>query len=140
MSEMYPLVIAMKIRKQVKRLLMLPLLGVIAAAAQAQLGSAGGDLGGSAQGSVPCDDRFFLCPGAQSMQTIPGASPYNSPAASPSYSGGRNDLPEADTRYDFGNGQPLNLSQRDYPYQRQAGGPPLSAASPVRFRPEPLTE
>jgi polysaccharide export outer membrane protein len=140
MSEMYPLVITMKIRKQVKRLLMLPLLGVIAAAAQAQLGSAGGDLGGSAQGSVPCDDRFFLCPGAQSMQTIPGASPYNSPAASPSYSGGRNDLPEADTRYDFGNGQPLNLSQRDYPYQRQAGGPPLSAASPVRFRPEPLTE
>jgi protein involved in polysaccharide export with SLBB domain len=70
----------------------------------------------------------------------PGASPYNNPGSSQYNSGGRSDLPEADTRYDFGNGQPLNLSQRDYPYQRQAGGAPLSAASPVRFRPEPLTE
>jgi len=138
MSEMSPLVIAMKIKKQLRRLLVLPLLGVFAVAVQAQLGSAGGDLGGNTQGSVPCDDRFFLCPGAQSMQTNPGASPYNSPAGSPYNSGGRSDLPEADTRYDFGNGQPLNLSPRDYPSQRQGG--PMSAASPVRFRPEPLTE
>ena len=70
----------------------------------------------------------------------PGARPTISPTGSPYNSGGRSDLPEADTRYDFGNGQPLNLSPRDYPYQRRAGGPPLSAASPVRFRPEPLTE
>jgi polysaccharide export outer membrane protein len=128
----------MKIRKQLRRLLILSLLGVSAAAAQAQLGNAGVDPGGSAQGSAPCDDRFFLCPAGQSTQMSPGASPYNSPAGSPYNSGGRSDLPEADTRYDFGNGQPLNLSPRDYPYQRQAG--PVPAASPVRFRPEPLTE
>lgn len=120
----------------------LVLLAAVAVAAgthcQAQLGSPLGDSVG-AQGSLPCDDRFFLCP-PQATQISPGTAPYNNPAAGAQYNpGGRSDLPEADTRYDFGNGQPLNLSPRDYPYQRQSG-PPLSTASPVRFRPEPLTE
>ena len=44
----------------------LPQLGAIAAGAvslcQGQLGNPIGDLGGNTQGSLPCDDRFFLCP------------------------------------------------------------------------------
>jgi polysaccharide export outer membrane protein len=131
-------------RKQFKICLVLLQIAVAAVAAvslgQSQLGTLGNDGGGNTQGALPCDDRFFLCAGGQSTQMSPGASPYNNPGSSQYNSGGRSDLPEADTRYDFGNGQPLNLSQRDYPYQRQAGGAPLSAASPVRFRPEPLTE
>jgi protein involved in polysaccharide export with SLBB domain len=141
----------MMIRKQLRSCLVLlqiavaPLVSI--SLCQAQLGTLGND-GGNAQGPLPCDDRFFLCAGGQSTQMSPGASPYNNQGASPynnqgasQYNaGGRSDLPEADTRYDFGNGQPLNLSPRDYPYQPQSGGPPLSAASPVRFRPEPLTE
>lgn len=126
-------------KKQLRHWLVL--LGAVAVAAathcQAQLGSPLGDTSGS-QGPLACDDRFFLC-APQTTQMSPGAAPYNNPAAAAQYnSGGRIDLPEADTRYDFGNGQPLNLSSRDY-YQRQSG-PPLSTASPVRFRPEPLTE
>ena len=132
------------IRKQFRRCLVLLQMAVAGVAAvslcQAQLGTLGNDGGGNAQGSLPCDDRFFLCAGGESTQMSPGASPYNSPSASQYNSGGRSDLSEADTRYDFGNGQPLNLSPRDYPYQRRTSGPPLSAASPVRFRPEPLTE
>jgi protein involved in polysaccharide export with SLBB domain len=141
----------MMIRKQLRSCLVLLQIAVAALVSvslcQAQLGTLGND-GGNAQGPLPCDDRFFLCAGGQSTQMSPGASPYNNQGASPynnqgasQYNaGGRSDLPEADTRYDFGNGQPLNLSPRDYPYQPQSGGPPLSAASPVRFRPEPLTE
>lgn len=132
------------IRKQLRSCLVLLQIAVAAVASvslcQAQLGTLGNDGGGNTQGSVPCDDRFFLCADGQSTQMSPAASPYNNQGASQYNAGGRNDLPEADTRYDFGSGQPLNLSPRDYPYQRQAGGPPLSAASPVRFRPEPLTE
>jgi polysaccharide export outer membrane protein len=134
----------MMIRKQLRSCLVLLQIAVAAVASvslcQAQLGTLGNDGGGNTQGSVPCDDRFFLCADGQSTQMSPAASPYNNQGASQYNAGGRNDLPEADTRYDFGSGQPLNLSPRDYPYQRQAGGPPLSAASPVRFRPEPLTE
>jgi polysaccharide export outer membrane protein len=134
----------MMIRKQLRSCLVLLQIAVAAVASvslcQAQLGTLGNDGGGNTQGSVPCDDRFFLCAGDQSTQMNPGSPPYNNPGAPQYNSGGRSDLPEADTRYDFGNGQPLNLTPRDYPYQRQAGGPPLSAASPVRFRPEPLTE
>jgi protein involved in polysaccharide export with SLBB domain len=131
-------------RKQFKICLVLLQIAVAAVAAvslgQAQSGMLGNDGGGNTQGALPCDDRFFLCAGGQSTQMSPGSSQYNNPGSSQYNSGGRSDLPEADTRYDFGNGQPLNLSPRDYPYQRQAGGAPLSAASPVRFRPEPLTE
>lgn len=134
----------MMIKKSLRSCLVLLQLSAVAVAAvslcQAQLGSAGGGLGGNTQGSLPCDDRFFLCSGDQTLQTNQGNGGYNSPSASQYNSGARSDLPESDTRYDFGNGQPLNLSPRDYPYQRQNGGPPLSAASPVRFRPEPLTE
>ena len=131
------------IRKQLRSCLVLLQITVAAVASvslcQAQLGTLGND-GGNGQGSLPCDDRFFLCAGGQSTQMGPGAAPYNYQGAAPYNAGGRSDLPEADRRYDFGNGQPLNLSPRDYPYQRQAGGPLLSAGSPVRFRPEPLTE
>jgi polysaccharide export outer membrane protein len=134
----------MMIRKPLRSCLVLLQLAAAAVAAvslcEAQLGSAGGGLGGNTQGSLPCDDRFFLCSGDQALQVNQGAGGYNSPGASQYNSGGRSDLPEPDTRYDFGNGQPLNLSPRDYPNQRQASGPPLSTASPVRFRPEPLTE
>ncbi len=62
---------------------------------------------------------FSYAPNSQSTQMNPGGSPYNYPTGSQYNSGGRSDLPEADTRYDFGNGQPLNLSPRDYPSQRQ---------------------
>ena len=134
----------MMIRKPLRSCLVLLQLAAAAVAAvslcEAQLGSAGGGLGGNTQGSLPCDDRFFLCSGDQALQANQGAGGYNSPGASQYNSGGRSDLPEPDTRYDFGNGQPLNLSPREYPSQRQTSGPPLSTASPVRFRPEPLTE
>jgi protein involved in polysaccharide export with SLBB domain len=134
----------MMIRKQLSSCLVLLQIAVAAVASvslcQAQLGTLGNGASGSTQGSAPCDDRFFLCAGGQSTQMSPGASPYDNPGASQYNSGGRSDLPQADTRYDFGNGQPLNLTPRDYPYQPQASGPPPPTATPVRFRPEPLTE
>jgi protein involved in polysaccharide export with SLBB domain len=138
----------MMIRKQFRGclvLLQIALAGVASVSlCQAQLGSPGTDLGGNTQGTLPCDDRFFLCAGGQPTQMSPGGVPYNSSGpynGAGSYnSSGRSELSEPDPRYDFGNGQPLNLSPRDYPYQRQGSGPPLSTASPVRFRPEPLTE
>jgi polysaccharide biosynthesis/export protein len=133
------------IRKQLGICRVLMQIGVVAVASasfcQAQVGSLGVDPTGNMQGPVPCDDRFFLCAAGQPLQTTQGVSPYNNPETYQYNSGTRSELPEADTRYDFGNGQPLNLSPREYQqYQRPGSIPSQTAASPLRFRPEPLTE
>jgi protein involved in polysaccharide export with SLBB domain len=99
---------------------------------QAQLGSAGIDLDQNGQRSGPCDPRYFLCAGDQGMPMNPGAA-----SQSQQVSGTGNPLPEADSRYDFGTGQPLDLGPRDY---RLPSSTQPVAAAPVRFRPEPLTE
>ena len=104
----------------------------------AQLGSSGIDLDGNTQRMAPCDPRNFLCSGDAGMPMTAGsagvpanAGPYQDGSAS------RAPLPEADTRYDFGNGQPLDASGPDY--RRLPGAQPLYPA-PVRLRPEPQTE
>jgi protein involved in polysaccharide export with SLBB domain len=108
--------------------------GVTACASlcHAQLGSAGIDLDQNTQRSVPCDPRYFLCPADQGMPMNPGAAGQASQASVPSGS-----LPEVDSRYDFGNGQPLDLGPRDY---RLPAPTQSVTAAPIRFRPEPLTE
>jgi protein involved in polysaccharide export with SLBB domain len=97
---------------------------------QAQVGSSGTDLDGNAQRSMLCDDRYFICPSDQGVTSM-NAGP------SQDVTGSRTGLPEADARYDFGTGQPLDLGPREY--QRPIGARP-SYAAPLRFRPEPLTE
>jgi protein involved in polysaccharide export with SLBB domain len=99
----------------------------------AQLGSAGVDLDQNTQRSFPCDPRYFLCPADQGMPMNAGTASQ----ASQVPGGAGNPLPEADSRYDFGTGQPLDLGPRDY--RLPASTQPVAAA-PVRFRPEPLTE
>jgi protein involved in polysaccharide export with SLBB domain len=103
--------------------------GVFSSLGHAQLPNPGIGLDQNTQRSAPCDDRYFMCAGEQGV-----------PANSGSYqdaTGARPGMAEADTRYDFGTGQPLDLGPRDY--RRPTGAQPLSTA-PIRFRPEPLTE
>ena len=97
----------------------------------AQLGGAGIDLDQSTQ-RVPCDPRYFLCAGEQGGPLSAGGVSQSSQIP-----GAGNSLPEADSRYDFGTGQPLDLGPRDY---RLPGSTQPVTATPVRFRPEPLTE
>jgi polysaccharide export outer membrane protein len=114
------------------RAVLLPmLLGVFSSLSQAQVGGAGIDLDGSAQGPAPCDERYFVCPDNQAPAT---AGSYQGAAGNRS---GATGMPEADTNYQFGTGQPLDLGPRDY--QRSPYLQPAPAA-PARLRPEPLTE
>jgi len=103
--------------------------GTCSSLGQAQLGSPGIDLDGNPQRSAPCDPRYFLCAGDPGVSTNAGLLPDASSA--------RNGLIEADPRYDFGTGQPLDLGPREYP--RPSSAQP-TAVAPIRFRPEPLTE
>lgn len=110
---------------------------MLSSAGHAQLGSSGGDLDGTMQRQAPCDDRLFLCAGDQGSPFNDGAGRMagNGPSsanAAPS----RSSLGEADMRYDFGTGQPLDASPRDY--RRPAAG--QGYPTQIRFRPEPLTE
>jgi hypothetical protein len=92
------------------------------------------DIDGSTQRAVPCDERYFVCAGDQgaaSQGALINGGQYQDPT------GARSGLPEADTRYDFGTGQPLDLGPRDY---RRPASPQGSSPAPIRFRPEPLTE
>jgi polysaccharide export outer membrane protein len=103
--------------------------GTLSSLGQAQLGTSGIDLDGNPQRAVPCDPRYFLCAGDPGVSTNAGLLPDASSA--------RNGLVEADPRYDFGTGQPLDLGPREYP--RPASAQP-TAVAPIRFRAEPLTE
>lgn len=104
---------------------------------QAQVGTSESDPEGSTQRSIPCDERYFLCPGDQRAPGSLGSAGVPTSADSlPDRAVPRTSMPEADTRYDFGTGQPLDVSPRDY--RRPISGTAYPAQ--VRFRPEAPTE
>src|ERR1700761_1854643 len=120
----------MTVTKQNKtRLTLLVMLGMTFGSPAQQLGPQGSDAGLSQiqQRQLPCDDRYQMCVDASGrpLTTNPVMQGGQSPI---------NDYPEADTRYQFGNGIPLDMNQRDT--RRSAYGQPQS----IRFRPEPPTE
>src|SRR5580698_5651600 len=111
---------------------LLPLAAALAALGQMQSGSAGASLGQSTTGSLPCDDRYEICVDSSGRPLTTG-----------SYQGTQgmdtalNGYSSAEPHYEFGNGIPLDMGSRDA--RRPVPGQSTSS-TPIRFRPEPLTE
>jgi polysaccharide export outer membrane protein len=111
---------------------LLPLAAALAALGQMQSGSAGASLGQSTTGSLPCDDRYEICVDSSGRPLTTGSYQGTQGMDTP-----LNGYSAAEPHYEFGNGIPLDMGSRDA--RRPVPGQSTSS-TPIRFRPEPLTE
>jgi hypothetical protein len=114
------------------RAVLLPLVAALAALGQMQSGSPGVGLQQSLPGSLPCDDRYEICVDSSGRPLTTSSSQGTQGLDTPpsGYS-------SAEPNYQFGNGVPLDMGPRDA--RRPVPGQSASS-TPIRFRPEPLTE
>src|ERR1700742_4578113 len=122
----------MMFRKQWQWLVaMLPLMAgthLASGQLQSQNPGIGLDQGYSGQAS-PCDERYQICVDSQGrpLNTTPAQGVDRSSSG----------FSDADARYEFGNGLPLDFGPRDY---RRSSSNQMPSPAPIRFAPEPLTE